>query len=105
MPQDSNLTKATVQGYLQGSMWYSTLKKWLNCEWNPVEGGLCGDLEFEDFREATFPYVTCRIFGTLRLNNFGRSELFQKKKEIIFHCSAKDFIRFSTRLNERWAAF
>jgi len=105
LPQDLKPMQVTIQGFLQGRLLASTLRKWHNFDWSPVQGGLCGDLEFEGFRETTFPYITVTVVGTLRLNLFGRSELFQKKKVIIFHCSAKDFIRFSTRLNERWAAF
>jgi len=105
LPQDLKPMQVTIQGFLQGRQLASTLRKWHNFDWSPVQGGLCGDLEFEGFRETTFPYITVTVVGTLRLNLFGRSELFQKKKVIIFHCSAKDFIRFSTRLNERWAAF
>ena len=100
MPQDQNLdqkpTQIAIQVFLQGRLYASTLRKWNNFNWSPVQGGLCGDLEFESFRETAFPYISVTVFGTLRLNNCGRSELFQKKKVIIFHFSAKDF-RFRCR--------
>ena len=64
LPQDLNPTKVTIQGFLQGKLWSSTLRKWNNFEWSPVQGGLCGDLEFENFSEAAFPYITVPVFGT-----------------------------------------
>ena len=104
LPQDLNPTKVTIQGFLQGKLYASTLRKWHNFEWSPVQGGLCGDLEFENFSEDKFPYVTVPVFGTLRLNNWGRSELFRKRKVRIFHVLAIDSIRSPTRLNKNLAA-
>ena len=91
LPQDLKPMQVTIQGFLQGRQLASTLRKWHNFDWSPVQGGLCGDLEFEDFRETAFPYIPVTVFGTLRLNNHGRSELFQKKKVMIFQCSVNDF--------------
>jgi hypothetical protein len=105
LPQDLTPTQISVQGFLQGRLWASTLRKWHNFDWSPVQGGLCGDLEFEGFRETTFPYITVTVVGTLRLNNCRHSELFQNslnKQVRVFICSAIAFIPFPARLNERW---
>ena len=49
MPRKSNQANVTIEGFLQGRLYASTLKKWLDFEWSPVWGGLCRDPEFHDF--------------------------------------------------------
>ena len=72
MPRKSNQANVTIEGFVQGRLYASTLKKWLDFEWSPVWGGLCRDPEFHDFCEASLPYRSFTAFGELR-NKFRKN--------------------------------
>ena len=49
------------------------LKAWLgDCEWTQMNGGLCGNPEFEVDMKKTLPWLILPIFSKVALNNAGR---------------------------------
>ena len=51
------------------------LKAWIisdDCVWTQMNGGLCGNPEFEDDMKKTVPWVILPIFSKVALNNAGR---------------------------------
>ena len=61
------------------------LKAWLpDCKWTQMNGGLCGNPEFGDDMNKTFPWAILPIFSKVALNNAGRKEQRLQKKVSFF---------------------
>jgi len=63
------------------------LKAWMgDCKWTQMNGGLCGNTEFRDDMEKSFPWVIVPVFSKVALNNAGRKEQYlQKSRDLTCH--------------------
>ena len=73
-------------GYVQTKQTsVNPLKAWLpDCKWTQMNGGLCGNPEFGDDMNKTFPWAILPIFSKVALNNAGRKEQRLQKKVSFF---------------------
>jgi hypothetical protein len=64
------------------------LKAWMgDCKWTQMNGGLCGNTEFRDDMEKSFPWVIVPVFSKVALNNAGRKEQCLQKKAFLEYTS------------------